>query len=137
MVVEAITLPEEVEKVLDQRSSVGIMSDKMASFTQYQSAQAIRDAAQNEGGGLAGMGVGLGAGVGLGQAFASSINSVKDEPRQAVGKPCPECKTQIPAGAKFCPGCGKAVSQDKFCSECGTKVNSEAKFCSNCGNKIN
>ena len=136
MVVEAITLPEEVEKVLDQRSSVGIMSDKMASFTQYQSAQAIRDAAQNEGGGLAGMGVGLGAGVGLGQAFTNSINTVKDEPRQVPGKQCPECKTTIPAGAKFCPGCGKAVPAEKFCTECGTKVSSTAKFCSNCGNKM-
>ena len=136
MVVEAITLPEEVEKVLDQRSSVGIMSDKMASFTQFQSAQAIRDAAKNEGGGLAGMGVGMGAGVGLGQAFANSINTVKDEPRKAPGASCPECHAEVPTGAKFCPGCGKAVQQDRFCSECGTKVKSTAKFCSNCGNKM-
>ena len=89
----------------------------MASFTQYQSAQAIRDAAQNEGGGLAGMGVGMGAGVGLGQAFANSINSVKDEPREVPGKVCPECKTNVPQGAKFCPGCGKQLPSEKFCSE--------------------
>ena len=47
--IENISLPEEVEKVLDQRTSMGVMGNQMNKFTQYQAAQAIRDAAQNEG----------------------------------------------------------------------------------------
>ena len=74
--------------------------------------------------------------VGLGQAFANSINSVKDEPREVPGKVCPECKTNVPQGAKFCPGCGKQLPSEKFCSECGAKITASAKFCPECGNKV-
>ena len=135
MVVEAITLPEEVEKVLDQRTSVGIMSDKMGSFTQYQAAQAMRDAASNPGG-VAGMGVGLGAGVGLGQVFAQSVTQAKDEPKVAPGKTCSNCNANIAANAKFCSECGTPVATAKFCPECGHKLEGAAKFCMNCGHKV-
>ena len=135
MVVEAITLPEEVEKVLDQRTSVGIMSDKMGSFTQYQAAQAMRDAASNPGG-VAGMGVGLGAGVGLGQVFAQSVTQAKDEPKVAPGKTCSKCNANIAANAKFCSECGTPVATAKFCPECGHKLEGAAKFCMNCGHKV-
>ena len=61
--VENLSLPEEVEKVLDERSKLGILGDKMGTYAQYQSAQAIRDAANNpSGGNMAGIGVGFGAG---------------------------------------------------------------------------
>lgn len=139
MVIEAITLPEEVEKTLDQRTSVGIMSDKMGSFTQYQAAQAIRDAAQNEGGGLAGMGVGMGAGVGLGSMFANAVNSVQDSNTHSQAqstKKCVKCGHDLPLTAKFCSECGTAVETDKYCPECGSKVTASAKFCGNCGKKI-
>ena len=136
MVVEAITLPEEVEKVLDQRTSVGIMSDKMGSFTQYQAAQAMRDAAQNEGSGVAGLGVGLGAGVGLGQVFAESIKDAKDAPAPVTHGTCSKCGKGLVEGAKFCAYCGNPVSQEKFCTECGKKVPADAKFCANCGKQM-
>ena len=71
--IENISLPEEVEKMLDQRTSMGVIGD-MGKYTQFQAAQALRDAAQNEGGGMAGAGVGLGAGSVLGQAMAQSMN---------------------------------------------------------------
>ena len=139
MVVEAITLPEEVEKVLDQRTSVGIMSDKMGSFTQYQAAQALRDAAQNEGG-FGGAGVGIGAGVGLGQVLGQSLASAKDEPRKPVNQAgtvkCAKCGFEMPANSKFCPECGEKRPTKRFCSECGTELAENAKFCNNCGKKV-
>ena len=74
MVIENISVPEEVEKALDERTKLGILKDEMNTFTQYQAAQAIRDAAQNEGGGnLTGLGVGLGAGTTLGSMFAQTM----------------------------------------------------------------
>lgn len=69
--VESITLPEALQKTLDQRISMGIIGD-MGKYTQYQTATAIPLAAQNEGG-LAGLGAGVGVGAGIGQAMAGAM----------------------------------------------------------------
>lgn len=132
--IENLSLPEEVEKTLDERSKLGILGDKMGTYTQYQSAQAIRDAAKNpNGGNLAGLGVGLGAGVGIGGMFTESLNSAKDsEPSNKV--PCVKCGAMISNRVKFCPECG--ASQKPTCPKCGEEVNKTAKFCPNCGAKL-
>jgi membrane protease subunit (stomatin/prohibitin family) len=72
MVVQNISLPEELQKVLDQKISMNMIGD-MQRFTQYQVANSIPDAAKNEGG-LAGMGVGLGAGMGFGQVMGQAMS---------------------------------------------------------------
>lgn len=63
------------------------MIGDMGRFTQYQVANAIPEAAKNEGG-MAGMGVGLGAGVGfgqvMGQAMASAMQPAGAAPAAAV-----------------------------------------------------
>src|SRR5687768_2078906 len=59
--VENVSLPEEVEKMLDKRTSMGVIGD-MGKFTQFQTAQAIEAAASSEGGGGASEGMGLGMG---------------------------------------------------------------------------
>ncbi|MEM0963534.1 MAG: SPFH domain-containing protein [Bacteroidota bacterium] len=60
--VENVSLPPAVEKVLDERTSMGVLGD-LGAYTQYQTAQAIGKAAENPGGGAAAAGVGLGAGM--------------------------------------------------------------------------
>ena len=42
-------------------------------YMQYQGAQAMRDAAQNTGGGVASLGAGLGAGMGIGGILTAEI----------------------------------------------------------------
>lgn len=69
--VESVTLPEAVQKALDSRMSMGIVGD-LGKYTQFQTAQAIPLAAQNEGG-IAGIGAGLGVGAGIGQAMAGAM----------------------------------------------------------------
>ena len=69
--VESITLPENVQKALDSKMSMGIIGD-LGRYAQYQTAEAIPLAAQNEGG-LAGIGAGLGVGAGIGQAMAGAM----------------------------------------------------------------
>jgi hypothetical protein len=59
-----VSFPEEVEKALDARSSMGVIGD-MGKFQQFQMGHAIRDAAKNPAGGLAGAGIGLGMGFGM------------------------------------------------------------------------
>lgn len=145
--VESVSLPEEVEKAMDQRSSVGVLGDKMGEFTQYQAAQAMRDAANNPSGGMAGAGVGLGAGVAMGQAMGQAFaNANQPKPATPVvpvapvagGAVCSNCKQALAPDAKFCANCGQKVEENtgKFCTNCGTKNNGDAKFCANCGTKL-
>lgn len=132
--VENLSLPEEVEKTLDERSKLGILGDKMGTYTQYQSAQAMRDAAKNpNGSNLAGLGVGMGAGVGIGRVFAEGMSGAKD--KDTVNKvACVKCGAMISSRVKFCPECG--ASQKPTCPKCGEEVGKTAKFCPNCGTKL-
>lgn len=140
MVVENISLPEEVEKALDERTKLGVLSDKMGTYTQYQAANAMRDAANNpNGSNFAAMGVGLGAGATIGGTLGQALASAKDTPKEEVKtgtKKCVKCGADIPIKAKFCPECGESQPTNKFCSNCGAKVASDAKFCPECGNKL-
>jgi membrane protease subunit (stomatin/prohibitin family) len=81
LVVQNISLPEELEKVLDTRIGMNVIGD-MGRFTQYQTANAIPLAAQNEGG-MAGVGAGLGAGLTMGQAMAQAIGQGMTTPASA------------------------------------------------------
>ncbi|MBL1217654.1 MAG: SPFH domain-containing protein [Planctomycetes bacterium] len=74
LTVENISLPPAVEEALDKRSSMGIIGN-MQQYMQYQAAEAIEDAANNEGGGsgLAAGGLGAGLGIAFGQQMANSM----------------------------------------------------------------
>lgn len=135
LIIENLSLPEEVEKMMDKRTSVGVMSDSMRGYAQMESIGAMRDAANNPGG-MAGMGVGLGAGLGMGKMFTEQMSSIKDEPSDF--KFCSECGAKVKKSAKFCPECGKSFvsSSNNICPKCGIKVEPGAKFCPECGEKL-
>jgi len=138
----AITPPDEVAKRIDERSGMGALGD-MRTYTQFQTAQAIRDAANNPGtgGDLTGAGVGLGAGVGIGQAMAGSLRDAfapqpppENPAAGAATITCPNCQSSIPATSKFCPNCGhNLVPAPIVCPRCGTENIVASKFCTNCG----
>jgi membrane protease subunit (stomatin/prohibitin family) len=69
--VTSINLPEDLQEALDKRISIG-MSGDLNKYTQYQVANAIPLAAQNEGG-LAGLGAGLSAGMAFGGVMAQGM----------------------------------------------------------------
>jgi membrane protease subunit (stomatin/prohibitin family) len=69
--VQDIGLPEEVEKAIDKRGAIAAVGNLQA-FTQYETASAIRDAANNPGG-AAGAAVGLGAGVAMGAQMFNAL----------------------------------------------------------------
>jgi membrane protease subunit (stomatin/prohibitin family) len=74
LTVQSLSLPDELQKVLDQRIGMGMVGNDMAKFMQYQTAQAIPKMAEGTaGGGLAGDAMGLGAGVALGQVLAQNL----------------------------------------------------------------
>lgn len=143
-VIENLSLPEEVEKALDERTKLGVLEDKMGTYTQMKAANAMEDAAKNtSGGNMAGLGIGLGAGSAIGNMFANNLSTtnvpkaenVQKKAANEQTKKCTNCGKDIEANAKFCPECG-AKQEAKFCTNCGTKLDQNAKFCSNCGNKV-
>lgn len=71
--IDNISLPEEVEAAIDQRSKLGVLGDKMGQYTQMQAADSIKIAAANPGG-MAGAGVGLGAGMAMGQSMSQAMS---------------------------------------------------------------
>jgi membrane protease subunit (stomatin/prohibitin family) len=94
--VTSINLPEDLQEALDKRIAMGMAGD-LNKYTQYQVANAVPLAAQNEGG-LAGVGAGLSAGVTLGQTMAQGLAAAQRtsvtaaEPRGGqpqVGQPPP------------------------------------------------
>ena len=135
-VIENISLPEEVEKSIDKRTSMGVLGN-MDQYAKYQAAEAIRDAANNQNG-MAGMGVGMGAGAAMGQMFTQSMNpSAAPAPAAtAATVTCSACGAAIPAGSKFCPECGAKQAAGSFCGNCGTAVPAGTKFCPECGTKL-
>ena len=143
-VIENISLPEEVEKSMDKRTSMGVLGD-LNKYTQYQAAEAMREAATTPNS-SAGAGMGMGAGMAMGQMFANAFNQQNQQPQQvapaAPAAPaaetfCPECGKAVPAGAKFCMNCGaKQRSAAAVCPGCGEATIPGAKFCMNCGQKL-
>jgi membrane protease subunit (stomatin/prohibitin family) len=62
--INAITPPEEVQKAIDKRSSMGVVGDLNA-FMKYQAAQSMANLAERGGGDAGAMGMGFGAGFGM------------------------------------------------------------------------
>ena len=161
--IENISLPEEVEKIMDKRTSMGVLGN-LNQYTQYQSAEAVRDAAKNSSG-FAGAGVGIGAGAAIGNIMGKALNNqnqgqniqtqntiscpncreqispsskfcnVCGKPVQALKVKCIKCDFEINKNSKFCPECGEAQNVKKNCDNCGAEISSRSKFCPECGNK--
>lgn len=139
--IENLSLPKEVEEAMDKRTSMGVLGN-LGQYQQYQAAEALRDAAKNEGGGLAGAGAGLGAGAALGGVMANAFVGNQQQanvpsPSTATDKMnCPHCNALVNVNAKFCGDCGKAVQKQKVsCINCQAQINEDAKFCGECGSK--
>ena len=78
MTVQNVSLPEELQKIMDQKIGMGMVGNDMGKFMQYQTAQAIpkfAEGAGSDGGGIAGSAMGLGAGVALGQVLAQNLQA--------------------------------------------------------------
>ncbi len=126
-VVENLSLPEELQKMLDTRVGMNMLGD-MNKYTQYQVANSLPIAAANEGGGLAGIGAGLGAGLTMANVMGNALRPGETPPPAPPAAPAP-APGAPPAGAapvagaetKFCFNCGKTIARvAKFCPECGT-----------------
>lgn len=147
--VESVTLDDESSKKIDNYElSSNAHMQQGALVGAY--AQAVQDAANNEGGASNGfMGIGMmnmASGGMIGGAIQNPFSQNNQTTNQNVDpfeKPntagaqnsCSKCGAIV--NGKFCSECGTALSTDtkKFCSKCGTEVT--GKFCTNCGTAVN
>ena len=90
--IENVSLPEEVEAAIDQRTKLGVLGDRLGQYTQLQAADAMKVAAANPGG-AAGAGVGIGAGIAMGGlmggALATGMSGVPPVPGMGGAPPPP------------------------------------------------
>ncbi len=130
----SVNLPDEVQKAVDTRSTMGVLG---VNYMQYQAGQALTAAASNPSGtagSLAGAGVGLGAGLGIGYGMQGTMQGAYaggggGPPMGGGGSmPCSKCGSLIPQGVRFCPSCGQAVGAAPAaapgipCTKCGLPV---------------
>lgn len=149
--VAAITLPEKVQKVIDERTGMAAIGD-MGQYMQYKAALAVGDMAKGGGGSIAGQGMGLGMGTTFGMMMPGMIQQAMQPqmqappPRPQVGMapaappaaqaaPCGKCGQPVPAGGKFCMNCG-APQVPAGCAQCQAPLPPGAKFCMNCGTPV-
>jgi len=87
--VEYLGPTEETAKAIDERAAIGALGD-MNAYMKFQAARAMRDAAQQPGGGgTTGAGLGLGAGVGMGTAMAQMMAQAMQQPGQQQAPAAP------------------------------------------------
>jgi membrane protease subunit (stomatin/prohibitin family) len=127
LIVENLSLPEELQKLLDERIGMNMIGN-MAQYTQYKTAQSIPIAAANEGG-IAGIGASLTAGMGMANQMAAAFAQANQAAQQPVVPQPPPPAPVAPAPAAAPAG------ETKFCMNCGAKMPRAAKFCSECGTK--
>lgn len=130
VIIENISLPEEVEKIIDEKSSIGVVKNDFSNYSKFETIQAMRDAAKQENG-LAGLGASFVAG-------SEMAKDMKDEMQKNdnVKIRCIECNALNDENAKFCSNCGAKLEKVRVCPNCGKEIDENAKFCSNCGQKI-
>ena len=81
VIIENISLPEDVERMIDEQSGIGIAKSDMESFMKYQTARAMRDAAKQKGGWA-----GLGAGMALGNTMAQNVQKSSGSDNQSKSR---------------------------------------------------
>ena len=136
----AITPPEEVQKMIDERAGMGAIGD-MQKYLAFKAARGIEAAANNPGEAGNAAGLGLGAGIGMmmpqmiAGAMASQAKPAAAAPAPAPAAPtaaCPKCQAAVVAGSRFCSSCGASLVP-AACPKCQTPAAPGAKFCGNCG----
>ena len=123
---ENFSLPEALEKALDENSALSMYRKNMDIYQAKGRTDALMNASKNTGsvGGFMGVGMGMSMGNQMAQELteASSI------------KTCPKCNTTVKPTAKFCPECGAKMAP--VCPNCKKELPAGTKFCPDCGTKL-
>ncbi len=123
---ESFSLPEALEKALDENSALSMYRKNMDVYEAKGRTDALMNASKNTGsvGGFMGAGLGMSMGSQMANNMAGGDDKV----------PCPNCDTLVKAKAKFCPECGNRMKP--HCPNCKKDYPSGTKFCPECGTKL-
>lgn len=131
--INSISPPEEVQKMIDERSGMGAVKD-LDQFLKFKLAKSMDTPG---GAGSEGAGAGVGMGIGMmmpgymSKAFAPEQKDLEKETIPTVQ--CPECLSHTPENSRFCYKCGHQMEAMNLCSNCSKVLAIHAKFCMNCG----
>ena len=135
--VTSITPPDEVQKMIDEKSSMKAVGD-LDKFLKYSLAKAMSSGDNSAG--QTGAGLGMAAGVGLMVPSMLSGAFSADEKNLATEKiptvTCPDCGIDTPQNSRFCYKCGHQMVSANRCADCGTDMAVDANFCQACGKKL-
>ncbi len=133
LLINSLTPPEDVQKMIDERAGMGAVGD-MSKFMQFKAAKAMEKAAEGSGG-ETGSGMGMGLGAGFGIMMPQMINQAMQQQKgnEEAKVICPNCKALNAVTAKFCQNCGNRLQTENNCSNCGKPLAATAKFCPECG----
>jgi membrane protease subunit (stomatin/prohibitin family) len=107
----AITPPDDVQRRIDERTSMSILGDS-GNALQSDEARALPSDADTPEIEAPQRGLELGTGLGVGEAMAPVTRETVAEPARlgrAGTMECPHCHAQAPADARFCPNCGRPL----------------------------
>jgi len=107
----AITPPDDVQRRIDERTSMSILGDS-GNALQSDEARALPGDADTPEIEAPQRGLELGTGPGVGEAMAPVTRETVAEPARlgrAGTMECPHCHAQAPADARFCPNCGRPL----------------------------
>lgn len=143
--INRITPPEDVQKMIDERSGMAAVGD-LDSFLKYKAAKALGDAATSGTGmsdGAASAGMGLGVGAGLGMMIPGMLYKVMGNGEAAYEKitakgsvNCPRCHGDVPLDSRFCPHCGHQMVVIRKCPKCSKDLGAADRFCPSCGTDL-
>ena len=138
----AITPPEEVQKVIDERSGMGALGN-LNDYLKFKTARALGDAANQPGGDVGGL-VGAGLGVGIGAMLPGMMRDAMQggggggaqPPAPPAGGGGGGAPAGAAAGAAAAGAAAGLGGTPAFCFNCGQKIPPGAKFCPSCGSRI-
>ncbi len=136
--ISAITPPDEVQKMIDEKSGMKAVGN-LDQFLKFEMAKAFGSSGPG-GYASAGAGFGMGAGVGLmapvmmSKALSPEQTDFKKESLPTVT--CSECGADTPEESRFCYKCGHQIVAVNRCGECSAELPPDAVFCWKCGQKL-
>lgn len=122
---ESFSLPEQLEKALDENSALSMYRKNMDIYQAKGQTDALMNASKNTGsiGGFMGAGIGMSMGNQMGQNLNNTATTT-----------CPNCNASVKATSKFCPECGTKMKP--VCPKCKKELPAGTKFCPECGTKL-
>ena len=131
--INRITPPEDVQKMIDERSGMSAVGD-LNQYLKFKAAKSLTDSAG--GIGSTAIGAALGGSVGMmlpGMIFNSVGGREQKELASKPGMACTACHGEVDETSRFCSHCGHQVVVIRKCSKCSRNLSTDARYCSSCG----